>query len=95
MRGAAIIAVVSLVGLVCVSVSRTSAKYDWVGKVLGRGGGVCLGTHVAKALSCICVFGGGEERKDGWTLARHEERLPASWRARSRRRSYSASVELD
>lgn len=29
------------------------------------------------------------------TLARQEERLPASWRARSRRRSYSASVELD
>ena len=28
-------------------------------------------------------------------MARHEERLPPSWRARSRRRSYSASVELD
>lgn len=36
-----------------------------------------------------------EGRMDGQTLARHEERLPASWRARSRRRSYSVSVELD
>lgn len=47
------------------------------------------------------IFGGvseafGKGRKDeGPTLARQEERLPASWRARSRRRSYSASVVVD
>jgi len=38
-------------------------------------------------------WGGGGEKGGGRTLSRHEERFPASCRARSRRRSYSASEE--
>ena len=37
----------------------------------------------------------GRKRAQERTLARHEERFPASWRARPRKRSYSASVEED
>ena len=40
-------------------------------------------------MCCVGTLGGG-----GRTLAMHEERFPASSRARERRRSYSASLEL-
>lgn len=65
-RGAAIIAVVSLVGLVCVSVSRTSAKYDWVGKVLGRGGGYAWARMWPRLfLVYVCLEEGKKGKMDG------------------------------
>lgn len=86
-RGAAIAAFVGLVGLMRRGIS---ARQSLCGMVV------------------VVVFGMWEQGERvvcdladealGWmrpTLARQEERLPASWRARSRRRSYSASVELD
>jgi len=60
-----------------------------------RGGAVAAGVGLVGLPGGEAIGGSlaGEEKGGGRTLSRHEERFPASCRARSRRRSYSASEE--
>jgi len=57
-----------------------------VGRLVGTVGGMARVSRVHGAM--------GLGRRGGQTLAMQEERFPASWRARDRRRSYSASLSL-
>lgn len=103
MRGAAVAAFVGLVRLFGGEwgVSRGGLwRRSWrvgvcreVGREVGRERG-----RMQDMASSVRKKGEGKQaskqaRMDVSTFARQEDRLPASWRARSRRRSYSASVE--